>query len=78
MSSQEPAIVYAGSFIDAAFVRSLLEAQGIRAFLLDEFMGTAEPWVTGPGGVGAVKVAVAGPDSKRAKPIVEKYLRERV
>jgi len=44
MSEQNALIVvYAGTSVDAGFVKSLLEDAGIAAFLKDEIMGTLAP-----------------------------------
>lgn len=78
MSEQnESIVIYAGTSIDAGFVKSLLEDASIGAFLKDEIMGTLAPWLVAPGGVGAVKVVVARRDLDRAKPIVQKFVDER-
>lgn len=71
---KELIVVYAGTTIDAGFVKSLLEADEIRAFLKDEIMGTLAPWYVAPRGVGAVKVVIAKRDLDKAKAIVQKYL----
>jgi hypothetical protein len=70
-------VVYAGTSIDAGFVKSLLEDAGIITFLKDEIMGSLAPWYVAPGGAGAVKVVIAKRDLDRAKSIVERFLDER-
>jgi hypothetical protein len=65
--------VFAGSATEAAMVKSLLENAEIQAFLKDEIFGTLEPWVTGPGGAGAVKVIVSSADAEKAKIVVDEY-----
>ena len=78
MSEQrELVIVYAGTEIDAHFVKGLLEDAGITTFLKDEIMGTMAPWYVAPGGSGAVKVVIAKRDLDRAKPVVQEFLVER-
>jgi hypothetical protein len=67
-------VVYAGSSIDAGFIKGLLEDVGIITFLKDEIMGSLAPWYVAPGGTGAVKVVIAKRDLDRAKPIIEKFL----
>ncbi|MCK4325913.1 DUF2007 domain-containing protein [bacterium] len=37
-------VVYAGTLVNASFVKSLLENDGIPAFLKDEIMGEIAPW----------------------------------
>jgi hypothetical protein len=70
-------VVYAGTSIDAGFVKGLLEDAGIITFLKDEIMGSLAPWYVAPGGAGAVKVVIAKRDLDRAKSIVEAFLDER-
>jgi len=70
-------IVFAGTAMEATMVKSLLENAEIQAFLKDEVFGTLEPWVTGPGGAGAVKVMVSSADSENAKIVVEEYERNK-
>ena len=67
-------VVYAGTPMDADFLKSLLERAGITAFLRDEILGTIAPWYAAPGGVGAVKVVIPKRDLDIAKPIVEEFL----
>ena len=43
LDENELVIVYAGNSIDAGFVRSLLESEGIEVFLRNEAMGTLAP-----------------------------------
>lgn len=66
-------IVYTGTPMDTAFLKSLLEADGITTFLKDEIMGTVAPFYVAPGGAGAVKVLIAKRDLDRAKPIIQKF-----
>jgi len=70
-------IVFAGTAMEATMVKSLLENAEIQAFLKDEVFGTLEPWVTGPGGAGAVKVMVSSVDAENAKIVVEEYERNK-
>lgn len=69
----ELVVVYTGNPMDTAFLKSLLEADGITTFLKDEIMGTVAPFYVAPGGAGAVKVIIAKRDLDRAKPIVQKF-----
>jgi hypothetical protein len=66
-------IVFAGTSLEAAMVKSLLENAEIQAFLKDEIYGTLEPWVVAPGGAGAVKVIISSADAERAKQVVDEY-----
>ncbi|MCK4261745.1 DUF2007 domain-containing protein [bacterium] len=70
-------VVYAGTSLDANFVKSLLENHGITAFLKDEIMGDLAPWYVAPGGAGAVKIVIAKRELNKAKPIVQNFLDER-
>ncbi|MDT8402647.1 MAG: DUF2007-related protein [Bacteroidales bacterium] len=71
-----PVEVFAGSFMQASLVKSLLEDTGIEAFLKDEYMGTLNPWHAAPGGVEAVKVFVSDRDYEKAKIVVREYERK--
>jgi hypothetical protein len=70
---REPVEVFAGTTWQAEMVKSLLENAEVEAFLMDEIMGTLNPWYTAPGGAGAVKVFVASSDYNRAKQVVDEY-----
>ena len=76
LDESEFVIVYSGNSIDAGFVRSLLESEGIEVFLTDEAMGTLAPWYVTAGGVGAVKVVVQRKDIDAAQPIVDEFMEE--
>ncbi len=65
--------IYMGTAWQAGMVKSLLENEGIEAFLKDEIMGTLNPWWSSPGGVGAVKVVMSSADYGKAKEIVDQY-----
>ena len=67
-------VIYAGNSIAAGFLKNLLEAEGIKAFLKDEIMGTIAAPYASPGGVGAVKVVIAKRDIDEAKPIVGRFV----
>jgi hypothetical protein len=68
-----PIEVFAGPFLQAEFVKSLLENAEIEVFLNDSINGTLVPWVVSPGGANPVKVIVSSLDSEKAKYIVEEY-----
>jgi hypothetical protein len=75
----EPVVVYAGGPIDAALVKSLLDVEGVPAFLQDQNMGTLElPWAPTAGPYGGVKIVVPARMFRRADRIVQKFIRERV
>ncbi len=65
--------VFAGTPINAAIVRSILEDAGIMTFLKDDIMGTVAPWYVSAGGAGAVKINVCSKDYDMARSIVEEY-----
>lgn len=65
-----PVVVFSGSILQAEMLKSVLEDEGIKAYLQDETMGTLAPFIAAPGGLGAVKVLVAGRDADRAREIV--------
>ena len=77
VKENELIVVYAGNPIDAGFLQSLLEAEGITTFLKDEVIGTIAPFYVAAGGVGAVKVVIPQKELGKAKPIVGKFSTKR-
>jgi hypothetical protein len=71
--NSEPVLVFSGTSLQAAILKSLLENAEIEVFLKDEIMGMLNPWWTAPGGAGAVKVFVGGEDAEKAILVVEEY-----
>jgi hypothetical protein len=69
-------VVYAGSVVDADFVKMLLESEGIEALLLNEHMGRIAPWYVTPAGAGAIKVLVAREDVPVAESLVQDFLKK--
>lgn len=69
-----PVEVFAGTSVQAAMLKSMLDDAEIYSFLRDEIMGTMNPWWTDPGGAGAVKVIVANRDLDEAKVVVKKFV----
>jgi hypothetical protein len=67
----EPVEVFSGNIIECGYVKSLLEAHGIQAFIRDEYVGTISPWVVSPGGVGSVKLQVARNDAVQATELIK-------
>jgi len=65
--------IYAGTIWQAEMVKSLLNDEGIEAYLKDEVNGTMFPWIVAAGGSGSVTVVVAGEDADKALIIVERY-----
>ena len=54
-------------------IHSLLEQEGIQAFIQNEFMGNIVPWQVTAGGWGATKVVVAEADHEKATQIIKDY-----
>jgi len=69
----KPVEVFSGSFWEAGIIKSLLENAEIMVFLKDEILGSTTPWITVPGGTGAVKVVVSSNDYEKARQIVDGY-----
>jgi hypothetical protein len=69
----EPVEVFDGTSWQAEIVKSMLENEGIHAYIKDNILGTLIPWNVAPGGAGAVKVFVAGADAEQAKLVVDEY-----
>lgn len=69
--SFELAVVFSGNIIEAGFIRNLLEANGIQAFMKDEFVGTIAPWVASTAGMGSVKVEVLKKDLSAALQLIK-------
>lgn len=65
--------IYSGDIVEAGMIKSMLESEGIIAFLKDEIMGTLMPWWVTPGGAGSVRVIVPGEEVERARLVVEEY-----
>lgn len=66
-------MVYAGTSTEAGYLKTVLEAEGIPAFLKDEMMGAiAAPYIAA-GGLGAVKVVIAEEDLERAQSILDDF-----
>lgn len=76
MSSEEeifPVIVFSGTLWEAGLVKSLLENNGIEAFLIDEYTGTIAPFYVAGGGAGSVKIEVANTDLDKALEVIKYY-----
>lgn len=69
----DPVEVFSGTAWQAGMVRSILENAEIEAFILDEIMGTYNPWWTAPGGAGSVRVVVSNKDYAKARVIVKEF-----
>ncbi len=66
-------IVFAGTPVNAGIIQSLLEEEGIPAFIQNELMGSIAPWQIAAGGAGAVRVQVLGIDEERALQIINGF-----
>ena len=71
--AKDTAIVYAGSYVGANFLKGLLEDAGIRVFLWGDHISGS---VVGPRS--GVQVAIATRDLDEAKPIVQQFLDEKL
>lgn len=69
----EPVEVYSGNAWQAGLLKSLLENAEIEAFLVDEIIGTLNPWWTAPGGAGSVRVVVDPANYEKAMLIVTEF-----
>jgi hypothetical protein len=69
-------VVYSGNIVQADILKSVMEGEGIDAFLEDEFIGMIAPYVS-PGGAGAVKVLVPKNQLDRARAIVKDFTKVR-
>ncbi|MFD1258657.1 DUF2007 domain-containing protein [Mucilaginibacter terrae] len=65
--------VFAGTPLDAGMIHSLLEEEGIPAFIQNELMGSIAPWQIVAGGAGAVKVQVSNMHEEQARQIINDY-----
>jgi hypothetical protein len=65
--------VFAGNAWDTGMVKSLLEDNEIDAFLIGDNLSSVAPWISSPGGVGAISVVVAAKDYERALAIVDAF-----
>lgn len=68
--------VFAGNIVEADFLKSLLEAEGIAVFLYNEAMGTIAPFYVEAAGVGAVKVVIQRENLDIAEPIVREFVED--
>lgn len=71
--NDSPAEVFAGNSLDAGMIQSLLEQEGIQAFIQNELMSSIAPWQVAAGGSAAAKVVVATEDYEKALQIINDY-----
>ena len=69
-----PVEVFAGTNMQAAMLKSLLDDAQIYSFLKDEIMGTLNPWYADAGGAAPVKVLVSSADEDEARGIVTGFV----
>ena len=67
-------VVYSGNIVQADLLKCVLEGEGFKVILGDEFVGMIAPYAFA-GGLGAVKVLVPNSDVGKAGKIVEKFLK---
>ncbi|MDR4989129.1 MAG: DUF2007 domain-containing protein [Bacteroidales bacterium] len=72
----KPVIVFTGHAWEAALLQNLLENEGIRAFLNNEYFGTLFPFNKTPG-KGDVRLIVSKKDEDSAKRVVKEFERGR-
>jgi len=78
MSKEEEfPIIFRGTQIDANFLKGILESEGIKVFLRDEFMASTNPWAVAPGAMAPVKLVVMKKDLEKAKEIVDEFQKKR-
>ncbi len=73
-----PIEVFAGTPWQVGMVKSLLENAEIEVFVMDEILGTLNPWWTSPGGAGPIAVFVSIKDYIKAKQIVDEYEKNQI
>lgn len=69
----KPVEVFSGTHWETTLVQSLLQNEEIESFLIDNIMGTLNPWHTSPGATNPVKVMVSSLDEERAIKVVDEY-----
>jgi len=74
----DPIEVFAGTPWQVGMVKSLLENAEIEVFVMDEILGTLNPWWTSPGGAGPIAVFVSIKDYIKAKQIVKEYKKNQI
>ena len=68
--SDDLVVIFSGGSVKAGMIQSLLEADGLTAFLQDENMGMTHPWAISGGSEGAVKVMVPRSEAQEAREII--------
>lgn len=70
----DPVEVFAGTPVEAAMVKSLLDNAEIQSYLIDEIMGRIAPWYASAGGVMPVRVVVSNSDLELAMQVIRDYI----
>ena len=70
-----PVVVFDGNDWEASMVKSLLNNAEIEAYIKDGKMGVLAPWNVAGGGAGSVKIFVSNVDLKKAKEVIDDYLK---
>jgi hypothetical protein len=73
IDESEAVEVFAGTIWQAEMVKSLLNDEGIEAYLKDEVIGTMFPWMAAAGGSRPMTIVVSGEDADKALSIIERY-----
>lgn len=76
-SSSRLVAVATGTYSQATMIQLILENEGIKTTLKDEFLGTIAPHLASPGGAGPVKVLVLEEDLQRALEIMKEIEKSR-
>lgn len=72
-----PVIIFDGTYLDAAIVKSMLDDSNIECYMKDELMGVIAPWNVAGGGAGSVSLVVAKHDVALAQQIVLEFEKRR-
>lgn len=65
--------IFSGSYAETMNVKNLLENIPIDVFVLNQNMGTIEPWVVTSGGLNAVTLTINEEDFEKAATLIEAY-----
>jgi hypothetical protein len=71
--SDSPVVVFAGTALNAGMTKSMLEEEGIQAFIRNELMSSIAPWQIELGGLGAAKVVVANSNYDKATELIKSF-----
>ena len=72
-NNDSPVIVFTGTTLDAGMIQSLLQQEGIQAFIKNELISSIAPWQIEPGGLGAAKVVVSASNKDQAVKIINDF-----